>query len=241
MSSAPEKRENLLLNLAFNLAVPFAALSYLSKPERLGPLWALIVAVAFPLAYGVWDFATRRKTNFVSILGLVSVAASGGLGLFQADGIWFAVKSGVVPFMIGLAVLLSEKTKRPLVREFLYNDQVINVAKVDAVLAERGNRGEFDQLMRRASMLLVLTFLVSALLNFLVARWVIKSPGGTEEFNKEFARLHLIDFAFATVPTMAMMMFALFRLFEGIKRLTGLAVEDILHAPPEKKPKAEAA
>ena len=45
MSSAAPKQENLLLNLAFNLAIPWAALSYLSKPERLGPTWALVVAV----------------------------------------------------------------------------------------------------------------------------------------------------------------------------------------------------
>ena len=146
----------------------------------------------------------------------------------------------MVPFLIGLAVLISEKTKRPLVREFLYNDQVINVAKVDAVLEERGNRSEFDRLLRRSGHLLVLTFLVSGLLNFLVARWVIKSPSGTEAFNAEFARLHLIDFVFATIPTMAMMMFALFRLFGGIKRLTGLEAEDILHAQ-EQKPTTPAA
>lgn len=234
MPSAPEKRENLFLNLVFNLAVPFAALSYLSKPERLGPVWALVVAVAFPIAYGVWDFISRRKTNFVSILGLTSVVASGGLGLLQADGIWFAVKSGIVPVLIGVAVLLSSKSKRPLVREMLYNDQVIDVARVDAVLAERGNRAEFEGLLRRASHLLVLTFLVSGLLNFLVARWVIKSPSGTEAFNAEYARLHLLDFVFATVPSMAMMMFALFRLFEGIKRLTGLTTDEILRAQEDK-------
>lgn len=240
MSSAPEKRENLLLNLVFNLVIPWAALSYLSKPERLGPFWALVVAVAFPIAYGAWDFLARRKTNFVSILGLASVVASGGLGLLQVDGIWFAVKSGVVPVVIGLAVLASAKSKRPLVRELLYNDQVIDVARVDAILDERGNRADFERLLRQASLLLVATFFISGLLNFLVAHWVIKSPSGTPEFNAELARLHLLDLLFATVPSMAMMMFALFRLFEGIKRLTGLTTDDILHAPPEKQPRPSA-
>jgi hypothetical protein len=38
------------------------------------------------------------------------------------------------------------------------------------------------------------------------------------------------------VPSTAMMMVALFRLFAGIKRLTGLSLEDILHAQ-EKSPR----
>ena len=234
MPNAPAKPENLFLNLIFNIGVPWAALAMLSKPERLGPVWALVVAVAFPLGYGAWDLAVRRKANFISILGLVSVVASGGLGLLKVDPFWFAVKSGAVPVLIGLAVLASSKTKRPLVRELLYNEQVIDVPKIDAALAERGNRAAFDRLINTASLLLFATFVVSGALNFGLARYVIKSPGGTPEFNAELARMHLLDIPVATVPSMLMMMFALWKLLGGIKALTGLALEDIFKAPPEK-------
>ena len=234
MSPTPEKRENLLLNLVFNLAVPWAALSYLSKPERLGPGWALAVAVAFPLAYGIWDFVVRRKTNFVSILGLVSVAASGGLGLFKMGGIWFAVKSGLMPALIGIAVLISSKGKRPMVNELLFNEQVIDVARVNARLDELGKRPALAGLLHQASLMLVATFLISGVLNFLVAYWIIKSPPDTPAFNDELAKQHLFDFLFVTLPSMGMMMFALWRLLSGVKKLTGLELDDILHAQPEK-------
>ena len=49
----------------------------------LGPKWGLIVALVFPLGYGVYDFVRRRKTNFISVLGFVSVLLSGGLGLMK--------------------------------------------------------------------------------------------------------------------------------------------------------------
>jgi len=240
MSSKPAKPENLLLNLVFNIMVPWAALTLLSKPERLGPLWALVVAVAFPLGYGAWDLAVRRKANFISILGLVSVLASGGLALLKIDPFWFAVKSGAVPVLIGLAVLASSRTKRPLVKEILYNEQVIDVPRVDAALAERGNRAAFDRLINNASLLLVATFVVSGVLNFGLARYVIKSPGGTPEFNAELAKMHLLDIPVATVPSMAMMMFALWKLIGGIKTLTGLSLEEIFKAPPEKPKPATA-
>jgi hypothetical protein len=233
-SAAPPKQENLLLNLVFNIGLPWAALSMLSKPALLGPAWALVVATAFPLGYGAWDYAVRRKANFISLLGLASVLLTGGLGLFKIDGFWFAVKSGAVPIIIGLVAWASMRTKRPLVREMLYNDHVIDVARVDAALDEKGNRAGFDRLLRTASNLLVLTFFMSGVLNFILARLIIKSPSGTEAFSKELARMHLLDIPVTMVPSMAMMMFALWRLLKGIEALTGLTLDDIFKTPPPK-------
>ncbi len=233
-AAAHPKQENLLLNLIFNIGLPWAALSMLSKPALLGPAWALVVATAFPVGYGAWDYAIRRKANFMSFIGLASVLLTGGLGLLKIDGFWFAVKSGAVPILIGLVVWASMRTKRPLVREMLYNDHVIDVARVDAALAVRNNRAGFDLLLRNASNLLVLTFFMSGVLNFLLARFIIKSPSGTEEFSKELARMHLLDIPVTMVPSMAMMMFALWRLLKGIEQLTGLTLDEIFKTPPEK-------
>ena len=62
------RQENLWLNLLFNIVVPALILTTLSKPERLGPVWALIVGVSLPLGYGIYDLIVRRKWNFFSIL-----------------------------------------------------------------------------------------------------------------------------------------------------------------------------
>ena len=183
MTKPAPKPENLFLNLIFNIAMPSLVLSKMSTPERLGPVWGLVVALSFPLVYGVWDYAKRKHTNFISIIGLVSVLLTGGLGLMHIGGFWFAVKEAAVPAIIGLAVLISLKTKTPLVRAMLYNEQVIDVARVDAALAERNNRPAFDRLLVQASLLLVASFLVSAALNFGLARYLLKSPTGTPEFN----------------------------------------------------------
>ncbi|MBW8782020.1 MAG: MFS transporter [Verrucomicrobia bacterium] len=237
MSASSPKQENLLLNLVFNIAAPWAVLSLLSKPERLGPVWGLVIALAFPLGYGVWDFLKRKHANFISIVGLVSVLVSGGLGLLRIDPFWFAVKDGAMPAIIGLAVLASMKTKQPLVKVLLYNEQVIDVARVDATLEERGNRPAFERLLTRSTYLLVASFLISAVLNFFLARHIIKSPTGTPEFNAELGRMHLVSLPVIVLPSMAMMMFALWWLLRGIKGLTGLDLDAIFKTPPE-KPKA---
>ena len=61
-----EKKESLLLNLAFNIAIPTLVLTKLSGEDYLGIKLAIIVALSFPIIYGVRDFFVRGKINFFS-------------------------------------------------------------------------------------------------------------------------------------------------------------------------------
>ncbi len=231
----PAKRENLLLNLAFNIAIPSLILAKASTPERLGPVWGLVIALAFPISYGIWDFVQRRQANFVSILGFASVLLTGGLGLMQVGHFWFAVKEAAVPALIGLAIWLSSYTARPLVRQFLFNDQVLDVDKIDAALAARDNRPAFRRLLHSSTYLLVLSFAVSAVLNFVLARWLLHSPTGTPEFNAELGKMNALSWPVIVVPTMIITVFALWRLIGGITKLTDLRFEEMLHAEHARK------
>jgi hypothetical protein len=106
---------------------------------------------------------------------------------------------------------------------------VIDVPKVDAALAARGASAEFERLLARAGWLVVASFLISAALNFLLARWILTAPSNTPEFNAQLARMQLWSWPVIVIPSTGMMMVAIFRLFGGIKRLTGLELEEILH------------
>lgn len=234
-TTTPPPRENILVNLVCNIALPSLILAKASKPELLGPVGALVVALLFPVAYGIWDFAKRRQANFVSIIGFASVLLTGGLGLTKVDTFWFAVKEAAVPAIIGLAVLGSMRTKRPLVNQFLYNPQVIDVARVEAALDARLNRPAFGRLLANSSYWLIASFALSAVLNFTLARYLLKSPAGTEAFNGELARMNLLSWPVIVLPTMAMTLFALWRLFKGIRELSGLEFEQIFHADAQKK------
>jgi hypothetical protein len=142
------KPENLLVNLVCNVGIPVVILSWLSGARWLGPKWGLLVALAFPLGYGLYDFIVRRRWNFISIIGFASVLISGGFGLLKLGGRWFAAKDAAIPGIIGLAVLASVRAKTPLVNELLYNPQVIDVERVDAELAAHGTQAEFTGLLR---------------------------------------------------------------------------------------------
>ena len=229
MSKETPKRESLLLNLACNIALPTLVLTKLSGENRLGPAWGMVVALAFPFGYGVYDLIRRRKTNLFSIVGVLSVLLTGVLNQLKADVFWFAVKEAAVPTLFGVAVVWSGRTKRPLVRELLWNEQVIDTARVDAVLTERNQHGAFERLLAQATNGLAVSFLLSAALNYGLARYLLKSPPGTEAFNAELGRMNLLSWPVIVLPYMAITMFVLWRLLNGFTRLTGLQLEEIFH------------
>ncbi len=225
--AAPARRENLLVNLVFNLAIPTLVLSKLSSPDRLGPALALIVALASPLGYGLYDFVRRRKVNLISGIGFISVLLTGGLGLLKVDGLWFAVKEAAVPLVIATFVLASMKTKRPLVRSLIYNEQVIDVARVHACLEERQAVPAFERLLQRASYGLAASFLLSAALNFGLARYLLKSPSGTEAFNAELAKMNALSLPLIAVPSTLVTVAVVWWLVSRIEKLTDLKLEEI--------------
>lgn len=230
----PAKRENLFVNLVCNIVVPTLVLTKLSEENRLGPQWGMIVALAFPLGYGVYDLVRRRKANLFSIIGILSVLLTGGLNQVRADALWFAVKEAAIPTVLGLVVLISARTKRPLVRELLWNDQVIDTTRVETVLDERSLRGEFDALLRRASTGLALSFLLSALLNFALARYLLKGAPGTVEFNAQLGKMNGLSWPIIVIPTTIVTMVVFWRLLSGLTRITGLKLEEIFHAEKKK-------
>lgn len=217
-----------MLSLALNIAIPAVILMKLSGENALGPVWALVVALVFPLGYGVADFARRREWNIVSILGFVSVLLTGGIGLMHLDPKWIAVKEAAVPAVIGIAVVLSLRTRFPIVRTLLYNDKIIRVHEVDKALARQGNRQAFDQTLVIASWMLAASFFVSAILNFVLAKWIVKSPPGTVAFNEELGRMTALSYPVIVVPSMVIMIATLWYLFRRIRQLTNLDLEQIL-------------
>ena len=76
-NSTPARRENPLLSLLLNIVVPVIILMRFSGDEWLGPVNGLLAALAFPLAYGIFDYSQRRTLNFLPIVGVVGILLTG--------------------------------------------------------------------------------------------------------------------------------------------------------------------
>ena len=232
-----KNNENGLANIAFNIIIPVLLLTKSDDWFGLSPTWSLILALMFPVCYGVYYLIISKKYNFFSILGVISILLTGGIGLLKLPKEWVAIKEAAVPLAFGIAVLISLRTKYPLVRMFFYNKQIIQVDKVDDALQENGKRTEFNKLLKECTYLLAASFLLSAVLNYTLAKIIIKSETGTQAFTEELGKLTGWSFPMIALPCTLVMVFGLWKLIKGVESLTGLDFDSIFKAP-EKKSKA---
>lgn len=238
--NTPEHKPRPLIDALVSIIIPSIILMKLSGQDDLGPAGALILALAFPISWGLFELIRYRKTNFIAILGLFSVLLTGGIGLLELDNKWLAIKEAAIPGIIGVAVLVSAFTKYPLVRTLLYNPAVLNVDKIHDHLVERGKEGEFEKRLQRANYFLAATFFFSSFMNYVLAKWLVTSPSGTEAFNEELGEMTLLSYPMIAIPSMIMMILIFVFLWKTIHGLTGLKLDDVL-AGMEEEQKDESA
>ena len=230
------KQENPFLNLAFNIIIPVIILNKMTKYwGEDGPLIALLVALSFPIIYGIYDYITRKKKNVLSLLGVINVLMTGGLALFHVEGFWFAVKEALFPLIIGVAVFISAYTKKPLVQFMMADSHVIDFDKIKERLTLNNKEGEYKLHIKNSTKLLAVSFFLSSLLNFVLARriFIEIDPSLSEiqhsaGLNEQIAQMTWLSFVVIVLPLMIFMVGILWLVFSGLKKLTQLDVNDIL-------------
>ncbi|OZA30274.1 MAG: MFS transporter [Hydrogenophilales bacterium 17-61-9] len=221
-------KPNMLIELLITLIIPSLILMKLSGPENLGAVYALLLALVFPLAWGARDLLMRRKLNLFAALGLVSILLTGGIGLLQLDTQWLAIKEAAIPGLIGLAVVVSAYTSKPLVRVLLFSPALMNVERIQQSLSQRGTGDAFDARLKAATWMLGGSFFFSAAMNYVLATWIVVSPAGTPAFNEELGRLTLLSYPMIALPSMLIMMAVLYYLARSIRELAGLKLAEAL-------------
>ena len=220
MTESPSATRSPLLEVGVTLLIPSLILMQFSKPEHLGAAGALLVALAFPIGWGLRELARSRK---------FSLLLTGGIGLLELDARWLAVKEAAIPAMLGLIVAGSALTRTPLVRVLLYTPMLLDTGRIDTALAERGNLPAFEARLRAATWMLAGSFAFSSVMNYILATWIVTSPAGSAAFNEELGRLTLLSYPMIALPATLMMMAVLYYLAVGVKRLAGLSLSDALH------------
>jgi len=221
---------NIFLELILCVVLPTLVLKYLSPEDQLGPVYGLILGLSLPLGYGIYQFVQEKKFGFIPALGFISILLTSSIGLLELDSKYIAIKEAAIPLIIGIGTIISLKTPYPLVKTFIYNDKILQIDKVDAALAENQSQGLFEDALKIATYILAASFLLSAILNYVLAKVIVTSPSGTAEFNDQLGTMNLLSYPVITIPCVIVMIIAMMYLFKKIKSLTGLALEDILHS-----------
>ena len=146
-SKTATPQENPFADIIINVLVPVLVLSYLSKEDdqlwHVGPMWAMFVALAIPIGYGLWHYFKYRRMNVFSLVGLFSVVLTGAITLYLWSGgasvrknaaLLFGIKEAVQPLVLGSLLLITHKMSKPLFNVFVYNDAIFDLSKIDACL-----------------------------------------------------------------------------------------------------------
>lgn len=223
------QNSHMLLELVICVILPTIILKKLSGEDSLGPVYALIFGLSLPLIFGIYHLFKEKKFGFIPALGFISILLTSSIGLLELDPKYVAIKEAAIPLIIGIGTILSLKTRYPLVKTFIYNDKILQIEKVDDALEASNNQGHFEEALKTATYILAGSFLLSAILNYGLAKYIVTSPAGTAAFNDELGTMNLLSYPVITIPCMIVMIVAMVYLFKQIKRLTGLELEDIIH------------
>ena len=223
-----EKKENLFVNLAFNIIIPAVILSKLSNEEYLGTTLGLIVALMFPLGYGLMDFASRKKVNIFSVLGVVSTLLTGGISLLELDPSYIAIKEAAIPGLIFLIVLISTWTPYPLVEKLIFNEAIFDLDKLQKCISEMNIQKQMNVVLKRSSYLVASSFLFSSILNYVLATAIVVSKPGTVAYNEELGKLTALSYPVIALPCTLIMAAALFYMIHHIQKLTDKDIEEFL-------------
>ena len=223
-----EPKSRPFVDLLVSIVIPSVILMKLSGPEDLGATKALILALAFPIGWGLYELITQRKKNWIALLGVISVLLTGGIGLLKLDAGWLAIKEAAVPTVIGLGILIAHKLGYPAIRKLLLNPKMFNIDRIETELDKRGNKQNFEKQLDNANYFLAGTFGFSAVMNYVLAKWIVTSESGTTAFNEELGRMTLLSYPIIAIPSTIMMLCIFWFLWRTIRKQTGLSLEEIM-------------
>ena len=255
MATAKTNKEHPLANILINVLIPVLVLSFLSKDPaiqeklhkpvhfwHIGPLYAMIAALALPLGYGIRHFVKTHKPNFFSGLGLVSIMLTGGLTLYlwnkdgsvkENAGLLFGLKEASIPLVLGIAILASAKSSAPLLNVFLYNDTLFDVPKIENKIKELGKTEAYQTLLTQSTRWFSASFFLSSAMNLCLARWFFRTFDHTaidalETYNGLVGKLTGWGFAVIGLPILVFLFLILRRLLKGLNDLTGMTDEELM-------------
>ena len=238
-----QQKENPLWNILFNIILPVMILNKGHKffPED-GHLYALLIALACPFFYGAKDYFQNRHINKISILGLSGTALTGGLALLQPAGIFFAVKEALIPLLIALFTAGSVFYKKPLMSFLIFQSSLFRKDVILLKLSSAGREKDFKALLNLTTFYLAGSFVLSAVLNFLIALWIFKDidPSlGPEEksqiLNTQIADMTWMGYVLIALPLSLITGGIFWFLIKRLREMTGLSFNELVSSGAPKQ------
>lgn len=200
-----------------------------------GPVLTLIVALIFPLGFGLFEYIYHHKKSMISVLGIINVLIGGGFTLLKLEGHWFAVKEAAFPGLIGIFVFLSPYISKPFIESLFLNPEVMNSELIQKIVNEKGIQNHLNSLLRKSNHFFALSFFLSGIINYWLALKIFLpiDPSLSETLrgqalNEQLAEMHSKGILFIAVPSLIISMSLLFYFLNKLEILTGLKKEELM-------------
>lgn len=225
MEAQRRKAIPMYTQLVFGFVLPTIVLLYLSDESKLGPLWGMVVALAFPFAVEIISLLTRRKVSYLSIAAIVGILLIGMISVLGLSEEWLAARRSAI-YIIGAVVL-------GVLLKFRYDLIEKGLATIlDMAAIRKGIQSDADAKFRR---LITMTVAGYAVLLFVLGVWTyaltlvfITAPTNSSEFNAQYAELRLLSLPLVSLPLLVGATGLLMNLLIKLERITGLSLEQLM-------------
>ena len=112
----------------------------------------------------------------------------------------------------------------------MLNPLIFNLDLIYESLSDKNKTDEFKAKIQWANHLLAATFVFSATMNYLLAKWIVVSPAGTAQFNEQLGEMTILSYPVIAIPSTIMLMAIMFYVVRSVMKLTNLKLEQILNA-----------
>ncbi len=239
-----------LLNIVMSVLAPVLILSKCSEKGdsfwQMGTTPALIIALALPIGYGIYNFIDTRKYDALNILGLVGVLFTAIVTIYATTGEgeqirpntpwWFAAKEAFIPLLMAAAIMMTAKSKGALLRVFLYSDAIFDVVRIEKKCDELKRKDEYEKCLWNASLMTSGSLIFSSLANFALALYfllpVLALPAAEQAlaYNYAIKDLTWAGFIVISFPLLVTLFGVLMYLIKTLQGITGLNRDEVMNA-----------
>lgn len=195
---------------------------YLSPPA------VLVAGLTPPVVLAAAGVVREGRPSVLSVIALVSVLVTGGIGLLQLDARWFALKEMLVPTVIGALLIASARTPYAVMGAVF--GQLFDPDRLATALAATGQRDRYDRAIARGTANMGAITAGSGPVSAAFALWMIHSPSGTEAFTAELGAYTGWSFVLVNLPVLALTVWALRGALIEVEAATGRSLEDLTRA-----------
>lgn len=215
-----------LLQFIVSFVVPIIILTRFSAESSLGPTKSLILALAFPIFFEIYNVRKRKKLSMFSLLAIGGILVTGAISLLGLSEGWLATRRAVPYLAMSIAILVSIRIRHPILNALL--PQMLDMDEITSHAQKKHTVVELERSINRTSYMLSGVLLTIAIASYILTRIIIVSETGTTGYNQEYANLRIWSLPIITLPLLVGFTGVILYLTQSIKKLTGLDIDSVL-------------